>query len=417
MPPKRKPVGDIRGRRGRRVGRQDGVYIDTWLPPPPDDGAIRYPFPPPPAYMGLQQAQIFGQRDNSYPQVESISTMLAKTNTDGDDAFRQSASFLGAHDFTWANWYNNEDDVTVDRARLNARGCYCNCHSCPVPDTENMSLTEGALMETNTAGATVGPGTQNTATPSIPENPTNKQLYELMSSTQTMLQGFQQTTDLRLKTLESKASSNDVKLGEMSQNIETNRVQISSNTVTVHSIDTENKRLNGILKSALERINELEMGLNWVDRTVRDNNLRVLNVPEEEGEKCVLKIATVIQNNSYTGDRSMSLESVLQSIEYAHRVGKEVIGKPRTMLVKFHSKDSRDCVISACKKKGGKSVEGCVFLDDRTQPDRTIHARNVPIMQKWFAHDGTKIFYKYGKFRVRGVWYSEADFKKLRPTA
>lgn len=104
----------------------------------------------------------------------------------------------------------------------------------------------------------------------------------------------------------------------------------------------------------------------------------------------------------------------MKSIKDAHRVGRHIDGKHRTILVKLYSLRLRDDIIRACKSRGGKTREGYSILDDRTKNDSKIHARNVPIMQQWHDFDKTKVFYKHGVFKVKGVWYTEQEFQKLQ---
>ena len=245
----------------------------------------------------------------------------------------------------------------------------------------------------------------------IPENPTTKELFELMCNTQALLMGFQHSTDVRLDSLETKASTNIDKLTTISLIVEANKSNIAVSTGKLEGIEGSTKELRSDLGSAIERIAELEKGLNQLDRNVRNYNLRFFEVREDADENCILKVATAIKNNLYCTPQ-MPLDEVVKSIEGAYRLGKEKVGQHRPILVRFYAKNMRDNVVQACKKKGGKSVEGYSITDDRTQPDRAIHARNVPYMKQWYDLDGTKIFYKHSNFRVRGVWYTEAEFKR-----
>ena len=230
----------------------------------------------------------------------------------------------------------------------------------------------------------------------IPENPTTKELFELMTNTQALLMGFQQSTDLRLRSLETKASTNIDKLDEISRSVESNKTNIDLSTAKIGGLEGSTREIKTDLGNALERIAELEKGLNQLDRNVRSYNLRFLQVREDANENCILKVATAIKNNSYcTRNPHLSLDEVMKGIEGAHRLGKDKVGQHRPILVRFYAKNLRDDVVQACKKKGGKTAEGYSITDDRTMPDTVIHARNLPYMQQWYDLDGTKIFYKH----------------------
>ena len=256
----------------------------------------------------------------------------------------------------------------------------------------------------------------------IPANPTNHELFELMTKTQIMLasqlNAFSSDTTTRLQSLEDKASTSIAKATELSSEIITNAAKIKAVENKNINHEAETGRLDNLLKDALSRITELEHGVVSLDRENRDKNIRILNIPEEKEENCMIKIATMIKANSLIQHaENIPLNDVVKLIENAHRIGKLLFGRTRHVLVKFHSSVSRDEIMRTFKSRGRKTSEGFEIKDDLAREAKKTHTKYAPYMKRMYEINGARVFFKHGNFRLNGVWYSEEEFKKLIPTS
>ena len=197
----------------------------------------------------------------------------------------------------------------------------------------------------------------------------------------------------------------------------------SKNTAKIKTVETkttnyeaDTSRIDILLKDALSRITELEQGVVALDRENRDKNVRILNIPEEVGENCMIKVANMIKSNGLIQHATdIPLNVVVNSIENAHRIGKLLVGRKRHVLVKFHSSVSRDEVMRTFKSRGRKTTEGFEIKDDLAKEDKKTHSKYAPYMKRMFEINGARVFFKHGNFRLNGAWYSEEEFKKLIP--
>ena len=202
-------------------------------------------------------------------------------------------------------------------------------------------------MNTNMVGSSIPSSNPVPADPAaIPANPSTKELYQLMRNTHLLLAGFQQSAELRLESLEKKASTNIAQLNTVKSQVDINIANISHVNTKSTSATAENKRLSDMLQSALVRLDTLEKDVNFIDRGIRGHNLCFINIPEESDENCLIKIANVIKNNAFnTSAPNMSIDDIARSMDEAHRVGKQQAGQHRQIIVKLHSKRLRDDII------------------------------------------------------------------------
>ena len=247
------------------------------------------------------------------------------------------------------------------------------------------------------------------------------QMFEQIQQNQmvllTNLGSFQRSTDQRLGSLEEKAGSSLDCITTLSGKVDAAGVEIGqvteqSKTNTKNIITLENT-----LQAALTRIENLEKDVLDLDRHNREYCLRILNAPEENAENCKLKVANIIKNNDLLpNSANLNPSSIAHHIEDAHRLGKVYDGRTRHLLVRFHEIPFRDTVIRSVKRlPGGKTREGCVFLDDLPAKDREMKIRNNDITESHYAYDRTPVLFKRGQFKMRGQWYTEEEYRRTRP--
>ena len=225
------------------------------------------------------------------------------------------------------------------------------------------------------------------------------------------MNGFRVAADERFKSLETKASSALQLTSVLNDNVDKNTSNIAQLAIKVSSINDDNVKLNDLLKNAMVRLTELEGNVTDLDRENRRKNLRLLNVPEDKDEDCVLKVANMIKNNALGAQANeLPLNEIVKSVENAHRIGKTMDGRNRHMLVKFQTGPCRDEVMRTHKSRGRRTKEGFDMKDDLSKTDKKTHGRYAPYLKRIFELDGSKVFFKHGNFRHKGVWYAEEEF-------
>ena len=158
----------------------------------------------------------------------------------------------------------------------------------------------------------------------------------------------------------------------------------------------------------------MEANVADLDRENIRKNIRLLNVPEDNDEDCILKVANMIKDNALgTQAQELPLNELVKSVENAHRIGKPMDGRNRHLLIKFNTGPFRDEVMRAHKSRGRKTREGIDMKDDLAKSDKKVHLKYAPYLKQIYDIDGSKIFFKHGNFRYKGVWYSESEFKAV----
>ena len=423
MPKRVKGMGDnARGRQGRRTNRPQSMW---WA-------------------GGGQLASIETMAESITSPISHISPNIKATvprswqNPNTIEAFfmgagRDQSSQIGTIQSGAANETSGK---AVCGTLIKPPHCVgCNCHSdtsCqpsntgPTYTSDNVQsvISSGKTMSLTTsdafsAAANEMPAQEHTAVPGvIPANPTNREIYELMTQTQinimSQVNGFRVSAEERLNSLEAKASSALEATGILNSKTDTNSQNLSHIANRTKALESDNTKLNNMLKDALERLTEVESSVTDLDRENRRKNFRLINVPEDKDEDCILKVANMIKNNALgTQSQDLSLNDLVKSVENAHRIGKPMEGRNRHLLVKFQTGPFRDDLMRSHKSRGKKTREGFDLKDDMAKSDKKIHVRYAPLLKRIYDIDGSKVFFKHGNFRYKGVWYSESEFKTI----
>lgn len=312
--------------------------------------------------------------------------------------------------------------------------CNCNCHglglhvtSRPIASNQIWHTTDMIdNIATTNSTPTVQVMTDNQNNPALNlEQNTNQftitQMFETIQQNQmvllTNIGSFQRATEERLLSLETKAGGSFEYIKTLNSNIEAAKVNIVDLTTLTNANNTKVKTMEDTLTAAVARIDKLENDVLDLDRVNRAYSLRILNVPEEPREICRVTVANIIRDNKLLPNcENLTISTIANQIENAHRLGKTEAGRTRHLLVKFHEVPFRDTVIRTVKRlPGGKTHEGYIFLDDLSVKDREIKNRNSDITASHFAHDRSAVLYKGGQFKLKGRWFSEDEYQRTRP--
>ena len=310
--------------------------------------------------------------------------------------------------------------------------CQCNCHGGHRANPHSNLNTHTAKMHTDIqTNHSEGAGFIPTALQPIQHTPTSlnqsvktnsiEQMFETIQNNQmvllTNIGSFQRATEERLDRLENKA-------GDSNEHVKTLSGNIDKAQESITELDNKSKasflRVNSLentLKAAMAKIDKLENDVLDLDRHNRAYCLRILNVPEENREICRETVANIIRTNRLLHNcENLTVSTIANQIENAHRLGKLEGGRIRHLLVRFHEVPFRDTVIRSAKRlPGGKTQEGYIFLDDLNLKDREIKNRNSDITESHYARNRTAVLYKGGQFKVNGRWYGEEEYRRTRP--
>ena len=101
----------------------------------------------------------------------------------------------------------------------------------------------------------------------------------------------------------------------------------------------------------LEKAQNADSRIDYLEDQSRRNNLRINGIPEndsENWEQTTKKVQDLFKNN-------LGIEKTI-SIERAHRTGKKVSSKTRTIVAKLHFYPDKDLILKNSKKLKGSSI-------------------------------------------------------------
>ena len=137
---------------------------------------------------------------------------------------------------------------------------------------------------------------------------------------------------------------------------------------------------NRDLQIATASITKLEAKLITSERHSRSFNVRLLGVPETDGENCVSIVEDLLhQKFNQSGN----------VIENAHRIGKQTQDKPRHIIARIHSRVVRTTVMRATRTNLRDSK--LRFVDDLTKEDMQEKQRVRPFMNELFKTTGVRL--------------------------
>ena len=172
------------------------------------------------------------------------------------------------------------------------------------------------------------------------------------------------------------------------QNLESN---LSETKLELASVRRLNEEQNSSISHLVSEIEELKLSnssaissrMDYLEDQSRRNNLRFDGLPEESEEnweQTSKKVQDLVKNKLGIN------QSV--TIERAHRVGKRVSSKPRTIVAKFLRFGDRDNIVRNSKKLKGTNL---FINEDLCEGSRAIRREKLPKLKE--ARAAGKIAY------------------------
>lgn len=150
-----------------------------------------------------------------------------------------------------------------------------------------------------------------------------------------------------------------------------------------NEIQTKDEQINQYRRAA-EKSNEcqVEKG-NDLEQYSRSNNLRIINLPEDNGERFETATETTEKVVKFLNEK-MNTDIQMKDIDIAHRLGKKTPNKPRAVIVKFLSR--RHKFESMKDRKQKLNGTGIYISEDLTRMNQMVFSaarRNTEVESCW----------------------------------
>ena len=167
--------------------------------------------------------------------------------------------------------------------------------------------------------------------------------------------------------------SNTSEIQKIIESVEFVSASIKDQSAQIHELNIKLENRDAELQHANYAIASMQSEINALERYTRGFNVRVMGIPEEEGEDCVTRVNRMLHDHFGISD---------PAIENAHRVGKARDGKPRQVIARFHSRTIRRDVITGARDKLKNT--NYRITDDLTAKDLEEKRRLIPVMNKLY---------------------------------
>ena len=203
----------------------------------------------------------------------------------------------------------------------------------------------------------------------------------------------------KLYDIDDRVTGQATTIAGLTESVEFNSANINPQQRSIDIVKKSLVEANRDLQSATMSIAKLEAKLVASERHSRSFNVRLLGVPETDGENCVATVVDLL-------DRKVQLSGSAPVIENAHRIGKAQQGKPRHIIARFYSRVTRSTVMRTTRTNLRDSP--LRFVDDLTKDDLLEKQRVRPLMDELFKTNRRPSF-RNGKLYAEGRPVSEGE--------
>ena len=199
-----------------------------------------------------------------------------------------------------------------------------------------MSGQDSSVRETRSLSASRAQSSRDSAD-SLPESGKTFEdfvrlaLAGLGSKIDKLLTG-QTALETQFSNLETKVKSNTSEIQKIIESVEFDSASIKDQSAQIHELNIKLENRDAELQHANYAIASMQSEINALERYTRGFKVRVMGIPEEEGEDCVTRVSRMLHDHFGISD---------PAIENAHRVGKARDGKTRQVIARFHSRAIR----------------------------------------------------------------------------
>lgn len=185
---------------------------------------------------------------------------------------------------------------------------------------------------------------------------------------------FEQKFDARMGEVEAKLAAIDIRTAEQGKAINVVQLDIAQVQQAQKTYAKDLDMLKASLASSENAVRQLEDKSNALERYSRRNNLRLVGIPEHEGENPAVLVLGVLKDD-------LGMENV--TLETAHRVGKSrIIGGNNTRHLIFKVAKFPDKVAILQKKREALNGKTYYITDDLTDIDMERKRALKPVMEE-----------------------------------
>ena len=212
---------------------------------------------------------------------------------------------------------------------------------------------------------------------------------------------LQCSMEKKLADIDTRVTGQGSVIAALAESVEFNAANITTQQTAIDIVKKSLVETNRDLQIATASITKLEAKLITSERHSRSFNVRLLGVPETDGENCVSIVEDLLhQKFNQSGN----------VIENAHRIGKKTQDKPRHIIARFHSRVVRTTVMRATRTNLHDSK--LRFVDDLTKEDMQEKQRVRPLMNELFETNRRPSF-RNGKLYAEGRPVSEDEINRF----
>ena len=217
--------------------------------------------------------------------------------------------------------------------------------------------------------------------------------------------------ETELTTVTEKLNDTQVEITALSDQITSTQIDMESIRDTISKTDNmcsakENNHIHAILVNQAKLISEMQVK----DKAYSQrHNLLFENVPEKQGENCVMVIDNIMY--SHAGEKFAA-----SAIDKAHRIGPKIKGRIRPIVVRFKTHQAKEFTYRFKKTLATASIYVKLHL-----PEETRYQDNLINKVATVAHTrdrsarrvGDKILYKQEVHTLKDLESSDLDLQSI----
>lgn len=206
--------------------------------------------------------------------------------------------------------------------------------------------------------------------PNTPAKPAEKRLKGDLTLTQ-LQNNIAGLINVRADSLESLINHNTVSIDALKKSLDFVFTE-------VETLKADMRVVNRTCENNSQRLSEVEMRFNEAERYQRRWNLRLHGIPENKQENIKAKVADICC--AVVGENQAKIK---EDIDIAHRLGRfnDNQKKPRTTIIRFTNRSSRDLVWRLAKNSSFLKENKLRFTEDLTSADKALREKLWPMIE------------------------------------
>ena len=238
--------------------------------------------------------------------------------------------------------------------------------------------------------------TSKSASPDI-DTTRSARFDELMAAIIRLEQRVSDSEEKILAQLNDQARHFNEKISELEQSLQHAHARIDDFQKENASLKSRLKELSCQTGNLQQEVSLLKKDSLSSQRHSREFNIRVNNVQEEAGENCRDKLVQFVLDNNIIPEATK--EKIDSMFENVHRTGKKISGKPKQIIGRCYSRETKRTLVAGGKRKGPNG-ENLVHEDFATQ-DYQARKKSLPVMKR-FYEEGKRCKFVKGNLYVDG---------------